>query len=359
MHVVVCGQIRHIACAKALLVRLARARRAGHVQAAIWVVWTNQADLAASLAAAVPEAVERLVVIDEPELTSPGHFFHQVRSLDAGLADVDPSDFVLRLRPDVFIEDDFFETVGWQMKSGGRSLWTPYADLTAPFFACDIIFGGRAGAIGQQSNYSMEPYVIALPPVSSRAPAAVTSHEPEIQRWLHPVREEDQIMQAYWSTFPSFGLATRLRRELVKRYQKWDFYNAIRLRWLDYILENVSLGGLGKGARAGLVRADDMNATECSLWLLQDFTTPASGSAQTIMDAEPGGFVWTSDLEAVGALRRSLATETPVLSDWSPRDVLHELGEIRRAAQQALLGSASEGLRLPFKMPTVTYRDTN
>jgi hypothetical protein len=356
MHVVVTGQARHVGCYRTLLHRLQSARRADALQSVTLVHWRSQADLVQGLLQQLPEAADRLLLLDEPVIRSPGHFFHQAYSLERGLDGLPDDGVALRLRPDIYISEAFLPGIAAAMAALDKPLWSPFADLTCPFFACDMVFGGRVSALRAQTNYSTRPYLVLAPLDFAREPARVYSHEPEVQRWLHPARAQDWRTEAYWPLFPSFGLVTANRRALMSQFAGWDFYQAIRKAWLEYVVQNVALGGLQPVGRLGLVRIDGPAATRGRVQWLDVLNEADDIASERTLERESHEFVWTTDAAQVANFLAFVAERNLPERRLTPVEAHQELVEKWRSARAILEQKRlPNGLRMPYRSSAIAY----
>lgn len=326
MHIVVNGQIRHIACYRFLLQRIAEALQAGVAASATLVHWKADEATARELVSAHPGRFE-LLFIDEPEAPSPGHFFHQAISLQEGMAERGLDDIVLRLRPDIFGMRGFLEAIAGVLQASAKPLWTVHADLTCPFFGNDIVFGGRVHALRAQTNVSMEPYLSPLHRDDPK-PTAIYSHEPEIQRWLHPWRDDDWATRCYWLMFPNFGLSTQRREGLLRRFQRWDLFEAVRIRWLRRLLSDVELGGVAHGPTFGLIRGLTLADARVKLIPLHRLNERYAADPQATWEAEVTEYIWTASDRRVAEFLAFCEARAPQSRPLTPAQAHDELAAI-------------------------------
>jgi hypothetical protein len=218
---VVCGEIREPVETLAVLTHLLDWRRAGLLDGVVVSTWLGEVDRVAPLRHMLARSGFVLVESPEPPLPSPGHLYHQMKSLEMGLHACPPDVHVLKVRTDksglgpehAALLDGTLDlspdpSIAFPPVLEGR-IWIDYAFLRTPFWVGDQVFYGHARDLRRLVHYD------AVYDVLMHGRGMTT----EMRIFAHPFLEAFPILHEYL-TFTdgifrhhqaNFGVADRIR----------------------------------------------------------------------------------------------------------------------------------------------------
>jgi hypothetical protein len=218
---IVCGQIREPVETLAVLTHLHDWRRAGLLEGVVVSTWLGEVDRVAPLREMLSRTGMVLVESPEPPLPSPGHLYHQMKSLEMGLHACPPDVHVLKVRTDksglgpehAALLDGTLDltpdpAIAFPPVLEGR-IWIDYCFLRTPFWVGDQVFYGHARDLRRLVHYDAAYDVLMHG-------AGMTT---EMRIFAHPFLEAFPILQEYLAFTDgifrhhqaNFGVADRIR----------------------------------------------------------------------------------------------------------------------------------------------------
>lgn len=164
--VVFCGLVRAPDLFKKSIGELSVLRKKGLVDKIILSTWIGEVDKYSGLREFMKK--NKVIVIEskEPEVSGLGHVWNQMISLDTGLKKCSKDSFVLKTRPDVYVNPKFIEKL---IKNKEKTLkikknlprgnvfkyrvWVPSFELRVPFYVSDIVFYGHHSDVKKLVNF--------------------------------------------------------------------------------------------------------------------------------------------------------------------------------------------------------------
>ena len=237
--VIFTGLLRTPELFQASLADLAALRRRGVVGRVIFATWPSE-DLGAPALHSALDAAAVEVITSEPPAQGPGNIWHQMKSLELGLAAVDRRTRVLKTRTDLHIVPAFIEHLaaggislaklyGGTPGSLGEKIWLPWFEITKPGYMADECMFGRATDLKRLVNFDNS---------YDRPEWGIDAGITHLRRFLHPFRPYHPRLDEYLENFAATGHNTPARYPVLSHDMTTPYFWEYLAEYYRIVEEN-------------------------------------------------------------------------------------------------------------------------
>jgi hypothetical protein len=270
--VLLVGQIRNQHVLLRMVENLAALRDEGLVDQVILSTWTGEIPKIRHLLPQLEAARVTVKWVDEPVANSsaPGNIVNQMRGVDLALETVEDTAWVLRARPDVWVDFDLVASLAAADMSPDEpgdgilthKIWTPFVELCQPMCVSDIVFFGHYTDIVKLQNFDSFPEVAGTNLGTSLGLKPLTSYDAEIRRYTPAFQAGYPVLQEYHRLSNRFFLGIHeLRRAMLAVLYDEDFYWQYMAAYFDILRRYFRIGRDIVGTRILLVRPENFDQT--------------------------------------------------------------------------------------------------
>lgn len=224
INIIICGLVRVPKLFKKSLKDFIKLRREGFVDKIIYSAWKGEVDKYLGVKSFVKDNNITLIENEEPKEWGKGSIWCQMKSFDMGLRQLDDDCFVLRTRPDLWININFLRRLfnsreKLQIKSSvtkkifKHKIWTPYYEITKPFYLAGDCFYGYIDDVRKLVNYDKFYDDFDIGP-------GIT----HIRQFIHPFLEDFSVLREYLKKGANTAHSTPQRFEVLNKNLKNNNY---------------------------------------------------------------------------------------------------------------------------------------
>jgi hypothetical protein len=282
---IISGQIRDEHVFRCLLVVLIACRVRNIISRIVVSTWTGDVDVFPGLRQYLDDSGVELVESFEPlGFPNKGHFYHQMKSMQMGLNSCRPGDWILKLRPDIYVKDvDAIEFICGQnlfLPSSflrtvfNYQIWTPYFEIASPFYLCDIMYYGDFRDISLITT--MDATIDIMGDDYPNTHIKNTFAEPEVRRFIAPFLGHFPILADFYKIIRLTGYCTQARPFLFEYFMSSPFF--LKVLSLYYLLVHIHFRVGGRSLHHKLYLARKLSVINNSDLNIEGFTLLPHGS---------------------------------------------------------------------------------
>jgi hypothetical protein len=270
--VLLVGQVRNQHVLLRTVQNLAALRDKGLVNRVILSTWTGEIPKIRHLLPQLDAAGVTVKWVDEPvaNLSAPANIVNQMRGVDLALESVEDTAWVLRARPDLWVDFDLINSLAaadMSLDEPGdgilaHKIWTPFVELCQPMCISDIAFFGHYADIVKLQNFDSFHEVAGTNLGSSLGQKPLTSYDAEIRRYTPAFHAGYPVLQEYYRLSNRFFLGIHeLRRAMLAMLYDEDFYWQYMAAYFDILKKYFWIGRDIVDCRILLVRPENFDQT--------------------------------------------------------------------------------------------------
>jgi hypothetical protein len=270
--VLLVGQVRNQHVLLRMVENLAAFRNKGLVNQVILSTWTGEIPKIRHLLPRLEAAGVTVKWVDEPvaNRSAPGNIVNQMRGVDLALETVEDTAWVLRARPDVWVDSDFIAGLAaadMSLDEPGdgiltHKIWTPFVELCQPMCVSDIAFFGHYADIVKLQNFDSFHEVAGTNLGTSLGLKPLTSYDAEIRRYTPAFQAGYPVLQEYHRLSNRFFLGIHeLRRAMLAMLYDEDFYWQYMAAYFDILRRYFWIGRDVGDLRILMVRPENFDQT--------------------------------------------------------------------------------------------------
>jgi hypothetical protein len=251
--VLLVGQVRNQHVLLRMVENLAALRDKGLVNQVILSTWTGEIPKISHLLPQLDAAEVTVKWADEPvaNLSAPGNIVNQMRGVDLALETVEDTAWVLRARPDLWVDFDLIAGLAaadMSLDEPGKGvlthkIWTPFVELCQPMCMSDVAFFGHYADIVKLQNFDSFHEVAGTNLGTSRGLKPLTSYDAEIRRYTPAFHAGYPVLQEYYRLSDRFFLGVHeLRRAMLAMLYDEDFYWQYMAAYFDILKKYFWIG---------------------------------------------------------------------------------------------------------------------
>jgi hypothetical protein len=271
--VLLVGQVRNQHVLLRMVENLAALRDKGLVNRVILSTWTGEIPKISHLLPQLHSAGVTVKWVDEPvaNLSAPGNVVNQMRGVDLALETVEDTDWVLRARPDMWVDFNLvagLAAADMSLDEPGAGIlahkvWTPFVELCQPMCMSDIAFFGHYADIVKLQNFDSFHEVAGTNLGTSMGQKPLTSYDAEIRRYTPAFLAGYPVLQEYHRLSNRFFLGIHeLRRAMIAMLYDEDFYWQYMAAYFDILKKYFWIGRDIVDCRILLARPENFDQTE-------------------------------------------------------------------------------------------------
>ncbi len=166
IEVVFCGLIRNPDLFKKSLEQMEKFKKEKILDRIVFSTWDYEIDKYSGMREYLKKKKVFLIENKEPENRGIGNIWCQMKSLEAALKIINHESFVLKTRPDLYIDENFLKKLFENKENllkikyslpGGNifkyKVWIPYYEITSPFHMADECFFGHHNDVNMLVNF--------------------------------------------------------------------------------------------------------------------------------------------------------------------------------------------------------------
>jgi len=184
----------------------------------VFSTWIGEIDQYQGLRQRLTQCGVKLLESSPPEISGPGHIWHQMKALDLGLGQLADESYVLKTRADLYIRPEFIKMLATseeylQIADDGhkpifeKKIWIPWFEISKPFYMADECFFGLCKDLKKLVNYDASYHVLY----------DIDCGISHVRRFIHPFLRDHSIFYEYLQ----FGVQTG--HSSMKRFAILDF----------------------------------------------------------------------------------------------------------------------------------------
>jgi len=236
--VVFTGLVREEELFKKSIIDFYNLKKEGLLEKIAISTWKDEIDKYKGLRDFLTSHNVEMIETDEPKIHGPSHIWCQMKTLDEALNKISDDFYVLKTRPDVYINPKFVKKLFLEknhllkINSNAKynifsnKIWLISASLDAPFYIIDICFFGKCRDLKLMVNYNTiydEKYNFDI-------------HKVHIRRFMEPFRDKFSIFDYCFKNNGGIFGKGPCRAELFNYKAKNDFFIRVFLTYY-YILD--------------------------------------------------------------------------------------------------------------------------
>ena len=270
--VLLVGQIRNQHVLLHMSENLAVLRDKGLVDQVILSTWTNEIPKIRHLLPQLATVGVTVKWADEPiaNLSAPGNIVNQMRGVDLALETVEDTAWVLRARPDLWVDFDMvagLATADMSLDEPGagvltHKIWTPFVELCQPMCMSDIAFFGHYADIVKLQSFDSFHEVAGTNLGTSLGNKPLVSFDSEIRRYTPAFHSAYPVLQEYYRISNRFFLGIHeLRGAMLAKLYDEDYYWQYMGAYFDILKKYFSIGRDIVDSRVLLIRPENFDQT--------------------------------------------------------------------------------------------------
>jgi hypothetical protein len=270
--VLLVGQVRNQHVLLRMVENLAAFREKGLVNQVILSTWTSEIPKIRHLLPQLDAAGVTVKRVDEPvaNLSAPGNIVNQMRGVDLALETVEDTAWVLRARPDLWVDFNLIAGLAaadMSLDEPGEGIlahkiWTPFVELCQPMCVSDIAFFGHYADIVKLQNFDSFHEVAGTNLGTSLGQKPFTSYDAEIRRYTPAFSAGYPVLQEYYRISNRFFLGVHeLRHAMLATLYDEDFYWQYMAAYFDILKKYFWIGRDILDCRILLVRPENFDQT--------------------------------------------------------------------------------------------------